>query len=173
MEPHGRKKQVQYSCHTNTNILNTICKKQNKEGKYFFLGIRLVGVSIVLARHTLQQGNVVSFQHDPPWEIEEEKRKREKSKWRWIRRARWWMKETQSVSSLLDKAQECPSSLAADVTVHVGSVACLVSLLALPRNAQLCSLGNVQAKKKSFWSNIAVLANHHLRNSTNSVRELI
>lgn len=29
---------------------------------------KFVGVSIVLVRHTLQQGNVVSFQHDPPWE---------------------------------------------------------------------------------------------------------
>lgn len=29
-------------------------------------------VSIVLVRHTLQQGNVVSFQHDPPWETETE-----------------------------------------------------------------------------------------------------
>lgn len=30
----------------------------------------LVGVSIVLVWHTLQQGNVVSFQHDPPCETE-------------------------------------------------------------------------------------------------------
>lgn len=29
-------------------------------------------VSIVLVGHTLQQGYVVAFQHDPPWETNEE-----------------------------------------------------------------------------------------------------
>lgn len=37
-------------------------------------------VSIVLVRHTLQQGNVVSFQHDPPWETETEGEVDQKSK---------------------------------------------------------------------------------------------
>lgn len=47
--------------------------------------------SIILVGHTLQQGNVVSFQHDPPWEdyhMDEDQKR-----------------HTNSVSSLLDKAQ--------------------------------------------------------------------
>lgn len=42
----------------------TICKNKTREnvsGK-----LRFVDVSSVLDRHTLQQGDVVSFQHDPP-----------------------------------------------------------------------------------------------------------
>lgn len=53
-----------------------LLQKQNKRGKYFFLGkVRFLCISIVLVGHTLQQGNVVSFQHDPPCEtkIEEQR----------------------------------------------------------------------------------------------------
>lgn len=46
-------------------------KEKKNKGKYFFPGkVGYSGACIVLVGHTLQQGNVVSFQHDPPWETE-------------------------------------------------------------------------------------------------------
>lgn len=40
---------------------------KTKEGKAV-VKMRFAGSSTVLVGHTLQQSNVVSFQHDPPWE---------------------------------------------------------------------------------------------------------
>lgn len=57
-----RKKQLLYSCYINTNT-----KPVAKTKREICLGKeRFVDSSSVLVRHTLQQGYVVSFQHDPP-----------------------------------------------------------------------------------------------------------
>lgn len=63
MDPCGQwNKTLHYFCLT--NIVNKIRKtKGNADVKMIFAGF-----STVLVGHTLQQSNVVSFQHDPPWE---------------------------------------------------------------------------------------------------------